>query len=147
MNIGEISRMLADQAETVAKYLLPNGKRDGAEWRAGSTGGEAGASLGVHLTGTKAGVWSDFATGESGDLIDLWAAVRGLDMRQTLEQVRDYLGVREHRIENPRRTFSKPSREGMQALLPQHAQWLAEVRKITPATAARFKLAKISSIP
>ena len=43
MNIGEISRMLADQAETVAKYLLPNGKRDGAEWRAGSTGDKAGA--------------------------------------------------------------------------------------------------------
>lgn len=138
---ADMAAMLARQAEAVAAMLLPGGKRQGHEWCAGSIGGEAGSSLKVHLTGHKAGVWSDFATGESGDLIDLWAAVRGLDMRQTLEQVRDYLGVREHRIENPRRTFSKPSREGMQALLPQHAQWLAEVRKITPETTKRFKLA------
>lgn len=133
--------MLARQVEAVAVMLLPGGKRQGHEWCAGSIGGEAGSSLKVHMTGHKAGVWSDFATGQSGDLIDLWAAARGLDMRQTLAEVRDYLGVREQRIENPRRVFSKPSREGVQALLPQHAQWLSEVRKITPATAARFKLA------
>lgn len=133
--------MLARQAEAVTAMLLPGGKRQGHEWCAGSIGGEAGSSLKVHMTGHKAGVWSDFATGESGDLIDLWAAVRGLDMRQTLAEVREYLGVREHRVENPRRQFSRPSREGVQSLLPQHAQWLSEVRKITPATAARFKLA------
>ena len=133
--------MLARQVEAVTVMLLPGGKRQGHEWCAGSIGGEAGNSLKVHMTGHKAGVWADFATGQSGDLIDLWAAARGLDMRQTLAEVRDYLGVREQRIENPRRAFSKPTREGVQALLPQHAQWLAEVRKITPATAARFKLA------
>jgi len=138
---ADMAAMLARQVEAVAVMLLPGGKRQGHEWCAGSIGGEAGSSLKVHMTGHKAGVWSDFATGQSGDLIDLWAAARGLDMRQTLAEVRDYLGVREQRIENPRRVFSKPSREGVQALLPQHAQWLSEVRKITPATAARFKLA------
>ena len=138
---ADMAAMLARQVESVAAMLLPGGKRQGHEWCAGSIGGEAGSSLKVHMTGHKAGVWSDFATGQSGDLIDLWAAARGLDMRQTLAEVRDYLGVREHRIENPRRVFSKPTRDGVQALLPQHAQWLSEVRKITPATAARFKLA------
>jgi twinkle protein len=29
-------------------------------------------SLKVHLTGDKAGIWQDFATGEGGDLLDLW---------------------------------------------------------------------------
>lgn len=141
MRAADMAAMLAAQAESVARYMLPNGKRSGAEWCAGSLGGEAGESLKVHLTGRKAGVWMDFASGESGDLIDLWAGVRGLDMRATLGEVREYLGVRELRVENPRRQYAKPSREGVTALLPQHAQWLAEVRKIGPAVAARFKLA------
>ena len=138
---ADLAAMLAAQAETIARHLLPNGKRSGHEWCVGSVGGEAGDSMKVHLTGRKAGVWCDFASGESGDLIDLWAAVRGLDVRATLAEVREYLGVREHRVENPRRVYAKPSREGVTPLLPQHAQWLAEVRKITADTAARFKLA------
>lgn len=138
---ADMAAMLAAQAETTARHLLPNGKRAGQEWCAGSVGGEAGDSLKVHLTGRKAGVWCDFASGESGDLIDLWAAVRGLDMRATLAEVREYLGVREARVENPRKVYSRPTREGVAPLLPQHAQWLAEVRKIGADVAARFKLA------
>src|SRR5262245_36034392 len=62
--IGEIARRLADRIDTLAVELLPVGHREGREWRAGSVGGEAGFSLGVHLVGNKRGVWSDFATGE-----------------------------------------------------------------------------------
>ena len=58
--VTEIARMLADRSQTVAELLLPNGHRESGEWRAGSTAGERGQSLGVHLTGEKAGVWSDF---------------------------------------------------------------------------------------
>ena len=70
---GEIKEMLHAQAEAVAAYLLPNGKRQGSEWCAGSVSGEPGHSLKVHLTGSKAGIWADFAEGKGGDLLDFGA--------------------------------------------------------------------------
>ena len=69
MNAHEIKMALAGRAESVASYLLPHGKKCGQEWRAGSVDGEEGQSLGVRIAGGKAGVWSDFSTGEKGDLI------------------------------------------------------------------------------
>lgn len=141
MRAADLAALLARQAEEVTAMLLPNGKRQGREWCVGSLGGEAGESLKVHLGGAKSGVWCDFASGEGGDLIDLWAGVRNLTMAQALAEVRDYLGVRETRIENPKKTYSRPSREGVSKLPPQIEQWLAEVRRIRPETAAKFKLA------
>jgi len=103
-DIVEIKRMLAGRAQSVAEHLLPAGKRDGSEWRAGSTAGEAGKSLGVHLQGDKAGVWSDFGTGESGDLIDLWMAIRAMDLPAALDDIRSWLG-----IERPKAFFAPRS--------------------------------------
>ena len=77
--VREIVDQLAGSVAALGEYLLPNGQRDGPEWRVGSVRGEAGKSLGVHLTGTKAGVWSDFASGECGDLLDLIQACQGLN--------------------------------------------------------------------
>jgi twinkle protein len=141
MRASDIADRLATVADTVASMLLPNGKRQGAEWCAGSVQGEAGDSLKVRMTGGKAGVWCDFASGESGDLLDLWAAARAIPLADAIAQAKDYLGVKEHRVENPKKTYSKPSKEGVSRLLPQHAQWLLEVRKITGATCDKFKLA------
>lgn len=56
MNWNEVSNRLALEAEAVAGMLLPNGKRQGPEWVAGSVEGEAGESLKVRITGNKAGV-------------------------------------------------------------------------------------------
>ena len=75
----EIVALLAERAEHLCRDLLPGGRKEGPEWRCGSVQGEAGKSLGVHLGGAKAGIWSDFATGESGDLLDLIQAYHGLD--------------------------------------------------------------------
>ena len=94
MDVSELSGMLTDRAEHVAAYLLPQGKlQGGREWAVGSTGGEQGDSLKVCVSGAKVGVWSDFATGEKGDLLDLWIAVRGLSMVDALKEVKEYLGV------------------------------------------------------
>lgn len=113
MNAGELAQALARQAETVARYLLPEGKRQGAEWCAGSTGGEPGQSLKVHLKGAKAGVWRDFATGVGGDLLDLWCAVRGLSIPAALDETRNYLGVRAPHFEGPaRKDFKRPAVKG-----------------------------------
>lgn len=94
-NASEISAALAAQAEQIAALLLPNGKRKGAEWCAGSTAGDAGESLKVHLSGAKAGIWADFSTGEGGDLLDLWVAVKGLDFVPALKEAKAFLGIRD----------------------------------------------------
>ena len=50
---AEIAEILSHQIEALARELLPGGHREGQEWRCGSLAGEAGYSLGVHLTGAK----------------------------------------------------------------------------------------------
>ena len=67
MNAAELSQRMASEAASIAQYLLPKGKRQSGEWKAGSTGGEESKSLSVRLSGAKAGVWADFASGEGGD--------------------------------------------------------------------------------
>lgn len=108
-DITLIKRSLADKAQAVAEYLLPNGKKVGAEWRIGSISGEAGQSLGVHLYGAKAGVWSDFSSNEGGDLIDLWSQTKGLSLSDTIEAARTYLGLsRPQAYRDPRPDYSRP---------------------------------------
>jgi hypothetical protein len=90
---ADLSRMLAARIETLARDLLPDGHREGAEWRCGSVSGEPGGSLGVHLVGAKAGVWADFATGQRGDAVDLVRAVLHLDMAGALDWSRRWLRI------------------------------------------------------
>ncbi len=75
-------RNYREKAEAVVKQLLPQGKRHGKEWCVGSIMGEPGQSLKICLEGEKKGRWSDFATKEGGDLLDLWA----LSLRRTSER-------------------------------------------------------------
>jgi twinkle protein len=109
-DITEVKRALAMQAEVVAAYLLPNGRRDGHEWRAGSVHGDPGQSLGVHLHGAKAGVWSDFNGGTSGDLIDLWCAAKRMTIVEALDDARKWLGLERPKFlrERERKTYTRP---------------------------------------
>ena len=142
MRATEIAALLSRNVDGVVRMLLPQGKRQGQEWRAGSTGGEPGESLGVHLSGDKAGVWADFSTGQSGDLIGLWMAVKGLDLREACKEAMDYLGIREDRIDPPpRKSYAKPTKQGVRRLSDEHRDWLLNVRKIAPDTVTAYKLA------
>lgn len=141
MTPSEISSRLADRVADVCLHLLPSGKRDGSEWRVGSTGGEKGKSLGVNLKG-KAGVWCDFSTGETGDLLDLWRAVRGCDMRTALDEAKSYLGIREPALVEPKqRDFQRPERPKCQAPKAQSAvlEYMTG-RGLKPETIAAFKI-------
>lgn len=75
-------------------------------------GGEAGQSLSVRISGEKRGVWSDFATGDKGDLLDLWAACRCTSMAEAIREAKQYLGVRDNLPSPPHRrpTSALPSR-------------------------------------
>src|SRR5690348_12154882 len=95
VSAADLARMLAERAEDVCRYLLPNGRRVGHEWKAGGVDGHAGDSLGVRLTGEKAGVWQDFggAEDERGDLIGLWKAARRVDVATACTEAEEWLGI------------------------------------------------------
>ncbi|MCH8998780.1 MAG: toprim domain-containing protein [Proteobacteria bacterium] len=91
--IPEIVGRLAENIAALCAYLLPSGRREGAEWRCGSVQGEPGKSLGIRLTGAKAGVWSDFADGSKGDPLDLIQACLGLDKGAAVLWAKGWLGI------------------------------------------------------
>lgn len=95
MRANEIAALLAAQAESVCRYLLPNGKINGSEYEVGSICGEKGKSLKIHLTGSKSGWWKDFADGNSGDLIGLWVKIRNLSLFEAISEAKQYLGINE----------------------------------------------------
>lgn len=130
----EIRRKLEARVADVAVMLLPGGHREGHEWRAGSLKGEKGQSLGVHLDGAKVGIWSDFHTGEAGDLIDLWCAVRGRPLAQSLDEIRDYVGIKRYEpARDPKPQYVRPPKPKCVKPRARVRDYLVEVRAIDPA--------------
>lgn len=94
MTPQEINQTLVQMVESVVVHLLPNGRRDGRSWLAGSVNGESGQSLRVCLDGARAGVWADFAeNGKGGDLLTLWQQCRGLNFIDTLNEAKAFAGI------------------------------------------------------
>jgi len=89
----QISEMLAQRADAVSQYLFPNGKKMGNEFCVGSLQGEKGESLKIHLTGEKAGVWSDFQTGDAGDLLNLWQLKNNCSVFTAMKEAKTWLGI------------------------------------------------------
>lgn len=143
--VTEIAHMLATRAQAVAEMLLPNGRKDGAEWRLGSTAGEKGQSLGVHLSGDKAGVWSDFSTGEKGDLLDLWCAVRSVTLAEAIEQARNWLGIeRPARFSDKgfgeRKAYTRPPKPRCAAPRGRVQDYLCEDRNVPGEILDRYRI-------
>ena len=91
MSLPEIASRLAAEAEAVCRSYLPAGRRQGAYWQVGDVRGTPGRSLYVRLTGPRAGKWTDAQDGSHGDLLDLIAANRGLDLCAALEEATAFL--------------------------------------------------------
>lgn len=140
MNARDLAERLAENAADVAAMLLPNGKRHGQEWKAGSVAGDAGTSLSVRIAGSKRGVWKDFATGEGGDLLDLFAARRGCSIAEAMREAAAYMGVTLDAPLKPQRTFSRPPKPEGSRPKSRVAAWLAS-RGLTEQTIADFRLA------
>lgn len=143
-NAKQISEMLAKDAANVCAYLLRDGKKHGAEFKSGSTSGEAGNSLSVRLTGAKAGVWSDFSTGEKGDLLDLFVAVNGYSFPQALADAKRFLGVTDSMPERPAKTYTRPAKpKGTSVPVSRVREWL-NGRGITDETIDAFRVREVS---
>lgn len=149
LDAGQISRMLAERAESVVAHLLPNGHREGAEWCVGSINGEKGKSLKVCLRGEKSGVWADFASGEGGDLLDLYAAVKSVSLVEALQWAREYLNIREpqfYRDAQPEKSYRKPQpAPGVRAPRGSGLDYLLNQRGLSAETLAAFQVAEVES--
>lgn len=140
-DILEVKRLLASRAQAVAEYLLPNGIKQGTEWRVGSVAGEKGKSLGVHLAGAKAGVWADFASGEGGDLLDLWMAVRRVSLVQALDEARAWLGIERPTLQRPARPeFTRPEKPKCRVPAEVVKDYLVERRNVPGEVLTAYKV-------
>lgn len=140
-DITQVKRMLADRAQSVAEMLLPGGRKDGQEWRAGSTDGEKGGSLGVHLTGHKAGVWQDFATGEGGDLLDLWVACKGGTIVDAIRDASAWLGISQiEPYREPKKSYQRPKRPECQKPKARVLDYLTVNRNIPGHVLDAYKI-------
>src|SRR5690625_6316417 len=92
----EVRASLIGQLESVLVYLCPHGSTEpkGRPFYIGNANGGPGESLNVVLRGERAGLWHDFATGDGGDIFDLWQAARGLpSFRETIKDAALYSGA------------------------------------------------------
>ncbi|MET4254753.1 hypothetical protein ABIA88_009001 [Bradyrhizobium sp. LA6.4] len=110
---SELARRLARNAEAVCRHYLSNGRRQGHYWTVGDVRNTPGRSMFVRLSGPDsgpgaAGHWTDAASAEHGDLLDVIRESCGLvDFRNVADEARRFLslpGAEPRRIPKPART-------------------------------------------
>lgn len=140
---SQAAEALASDVRGVAAMLLPEGREKSGEWCVGSVAGEPGKSLKVRLTGPKAGTWRDFAEGHGGDLLDLWAAVRGQSIGAALADVCQYLGIKRPDFSGSRieRSVVRPPKGSRKAADDAGVmRWLQEARKLSVEAIAAYRV-------
>jgi hypothetical protein len=98
-NAAELAYRLAREAEAVCRHYLSNGRRVGNYWLVGDARNTSGRSMFVRLKGgaiggRPAGKWTDAATGEHGDLLDVIRESCGLvDFHDVTKEARRFLSL------------------------------------------------------
>lgn len=124
MTPQEIHSIMVSEIMTVLSELLPEGVKRGHEYEVGSVYGEPGKSTKVRLEGAKAGVWKDFSTDQSGDLIDLWCECRNLPFSEALPEIKNFLGIEEDRPKlYSKKKYKKPSKPSFEAPNERLYKW------------------------
>lgn len=94
MSASQLADRLARDAEAVCRHYLSAGHRAGNYWIVGDVANSKGKSLYVHLSGPRAGRWTDAATSQYGDLLDLVRETCGLvDFRDVADEARRFLNA------------------------------------------------------
>ena len=119
-------RLLRNLRSALA-YLLPNGIVKGGKFVVGDVHGSKGDSLTVEIAGSKAGLWHDFATGEGGDIISLWAAATGRVSSEAfpdlMDDIRRWLGGPGPARFTPQSAATGPKKPPVDELGPVTAKW------------------------
>lgn len=96
---SDLSRRLARDVEAVCRHYLSNGRRQGRYWTVGDARNTPGRSMFVRLQGAEAGPgaaghWTDAATSEHGDLLDVIRESCGLrEFRDVADEARRFLSL------------------------------------------------------
>ena len=104
---ADLARRLARDAEAVCRHYLSKGRRSGRYWIAGDVQNTPGRSLYVRLSGPDygpgaSGHWTDSATGQHGDLLDLIALNRDLPrITEAMDEARLFLALPRPAIPSP----------------------------------------------
>jgi hypothetical protein len=113
---SDLAHRLARDAEAVCRHYLSNGRREGRYWLVGDARNTPGRSMFVRLKESPkgpAGKWTDAATAEHGDLLDVIRESCGLiDFHDVADEARRFLSLPhpEPSSERPRaRTPNAPS--------------------------------------
>jgi len=139
---ADLVRRLAHQAEVLCRHYLSNGRREGRYWLVGDVRNSPGRSLFVRLHGPETGrgavgKWLDAATGEHGDLLDLIALNRGLNLREACEEARAFLS-----LPRPEPKADRPRRPAAQAYTSESARRLFAISRPISGTVAEAYLRK-----
>jgi len=117
-NAAELAHRLAREAEAVCRHYLSNGRRVGNYWQVGDARNTAGRSMFVRLKGgdiggRPGGKWTDAATGEHGDLLDVIRESCGLvDFHDVTEEARRFLSLPRSAPESDYRQRGSPAPTG-----------------------------------
>ena len=115
---GELARRLAREAEVVCRHYLSNGRRQGRYWTVGDVRNTPGRSMFVRLSGPDsgpgaAGHWTDAASAEHGDLLDVIRESCGfIDFRDVAEEARRFLSLPRSEPAPPPRPSRLPAQTG-----------------------------------
>ena len=96
---SELAHRLAREAEAVCRHYLSNGRREGRYWLVGDVQEHAGPldvrpAEGREPARAPAGKWTDAATGEHGDLLDVIRESCGLvDFHDVADEARRFLSL------------------------------------------------------
>ena len=94
---ADLARRLGEHAEAVCRHYLSNGRRSGNYWQVGDVRNAPGRSMFVRLRNSPKGPpgkWTDAATGEHGDLLDVIRESMGLsDFKEVANEARSFLAM------------------------------------------------------
>ena len=139
-DVANLAHRLAREAEAVCRHYLSNGRRVGNYWQVGDIRNTSGRSMFVRLKdagGRPAGKWTDAATGEHGDLLDVIRESRGLvDFQDVTEEARRFLSLPRSGPESDGRSHPSPVPAGS----PESARRLFAMSKPIVGTVAETYL-------
>ncbi|MGE0105894.1 MAG: VapE domain-containing protein [Thiomonas sp.] len=120
IDFAQLAAALLSAAERLVPAWLPEGQREGHEWRCGGLSGRAGSSMAVNL---HTGIWADFATEDKGgDLIALYAAIHGLTQIEAARQLADDMHMTPAAAPTPTAQTADPA-----PVPPRKSEWEAIV--------------------
>lgn len=145
MKPNETNKLLCQQVVNICQMLLSGGKVQGNYFVAGNIHGEAGESLKVHLSGSKLGKFTDYASPENhGDLVDLWAQSKGITITEANQEAQKYLGIdtKKDFYKFKKKEFKPPEKPKCKVVTSESTigSWYNQTRLISAETLKAYKI-------